>query len=245
MTPATGVQNIRANGWRQGALVRVEDHRTLPQSIRDEMTARARVLVVSQDCDLVHESYESEPKIEVILATAIERKQDGNLTHGKNPRQLQVPFDDNNAEVWFQCNAADRYFIKRDLLETITPADELSLTKRGGDVLVRWLVNRYQRAAFPDEFNRRLAPIQKRCERQLRKLGGDLIGICLRLNTQHELPDSRTYQIILFGVMDQDGPAGAFVQKLTVLRKPLVFRPDGFQPTKRCPGFPLRPWAFS
>lgn len=204
MTPADGVHRVRTNGWRQGKLVREDDHTCFPEQVLVELPLDGRVLIVTQDCDLVHESYTTEPKVEVILVEPIEGAPDGNLTYGKNPRRLQIPFKSIESEVWLQCNAANRHFVPRTILEEILPDDDLVTTDHGREVLVRWLANRYRRAAFPDEFNNRLAPILSRCERQLRKLASDLVGVYLRLNKWAELDAAEPYKVILFGVMERN-----------------------------------------
>ena len=161
-------------------------------------------MIVTQDCDLVHKYYKIEPKVEVILVEPIKGALDGNLTYGKNPRRLQIPFKADECEIWLQCDAANRYFVTREILEEISPDDDLITTDDGLKVLVRWLANRYSRTAFPDEFNNRLASVLSRCEHRLRKGAIDLVGVYLMLNKWAELDATEPYKIILFGVMERN-----------------------------------------
>ncbi|HDO34590.1 MAG TPA: hypothetical protein ENH08_05665, partial [Chromatiales bacterium] len=60
-------EQIKAAGWRQGCLLRRAD---LP-GLRFDLPADQFAIVVSQSCDLVHHSLDTEPNIEIVTATSI------------------------------------------------------------------------------------------------------------------------------------------------------------------------------
>ena len=201
MSTADGARKIRVNGWRQGSCLKTLDHERFPSSLN--LLEPARLVLVSQDCDLVNESYDAEPMVEAIVAVPLDGKPDGNLTYGKNPRKLQISFLSDGNEAWCQVNVAGRCFLTRSILEDISPDSDWVISPHGCDILARWLANRYRRGAFPDAFNDRLKNVQSRINRALKKQGIELSGIYLRLNTSDELPVSGTYKVILVGLMEE------------------------------------------
>ena len=91
--------SIKQRGWLQWSGVSSTDLASTLQSTTLAQAVAAldkdvRLLVVSQSCDLVHHSYESEPFAEAYLCEplAADAPENGNLTAGKNPRELLVPF---------------------------------------------------------------------------------------------------------------------------------------------------------
>jgi hypothetical protein len=77
----------RDTPWRQGALLSVTDMH-VAGLIFDGSIESVVGIVVSHDCDIA-QGIDREPHIEVIVAT-VGRPVDGNFSHGKNSRTLQV-----------------------------------------------------------------------------------------------------------------------------------------------------------
>lgn len=107
-------------------------------------------VVITQDCDIVHENSEDEPYVEFLIGNTTQNKDSKN---GKNPRKLHL--DNNGAILEFIVH--NRFFVKKDSLITVNfPEAPFNLTSNNKRILQKWLGSRYTRAAFPDEFNRRL-----------------------------------------------------------------------------------------
>lgn len=107
-------------------------------------------VVITQDCDIVHEKTDEEPFIEFIIGNFSDDK---SCKNGKNPRKLHL---ENNGQI-LEFIIHNRFFVKKDSLTSFNFSDTLfELSNDNKKILKKWLGNRYTRAAFPDEFNNRL-----------------------------------------------------------------------------------------
>ena len=186
-------------GWRQGAVlpdVLVEEliaSGELPEYVAKE---GLRCLVITQDCDLVHRSFEAEPWCEVLLLRSIEQA-NGNFMWAKSGRLLHVSIPDVGE---YECSIHERYRVPRWRLAHYSPDSSMALDVRTLNLMRQWLARRYARVALPDEFNRRVGAVQRKVMRELEKVGGDLEEVYL--NTQfQELEEDEEYLIILIGTM--------------------------------------------
>lgn len=195
---------IRANGWRQGKLFKIDNQPELEKLIQEKIPENTRCIVVSNDCNVVHESYEKEPDVEVLLATHVDGEIDGGLTHGKNPRFLQIPILGPKSNSHYQCHAAKCYKISRNFLESVTPDSNFTINSDSLDVLKHWLANRYIRAAFPDTFNNRIFSARDKIEKILKRHGRDITGIYVAISPFDELLSDQPYKISIYATMHVD-----------------------------------------
>lgn len=122
-----------------------------PIKLNVELSEKSFCVVVTQDCDIVHEKKEEEPFVEFIIGNPTDDK---SCKNGKNPRKLHLE----NKEQILEFIIHNRFFVKKDSLVGFEFSDVLfELTSDNKKILKKWLGNRYTRAAFPDEFNIRLA----------------------------------------------------------------------------------------
>lgn len=122
-----------------------------PIKLNVELSEKSFCVVVTQDCDIVHEKKEEEPFVEFIIGNPTDDK---SCKNGKNPRKLHLE----NKEQILEFIIHNRFFVKKDSLVGFEFSDVLfELTSDNKKILKKWLGNRYTRAAFPDEFNTRLA----------------------------------------------------------------------------------------
>lgn len=165
----------RSIPWRQGSVLQNEDLKLLEIDLHDGSDS-VFVVLVSHDCDLVQDP-ENEPSVEVIVGIGIS-KLDGNYTYGKNPRRLHLEFSDGEEKVWVELLNTQKISIPKARLEKFIPSS-LKLEEENRNVLQRWLASRYRRAAFPDEFDRRLkaAKVDRKIARILEPLGKDILAI--------------------------------------------------------------------
>ncbi len=147
----------------------------------------------TQSCDLIHGSYEHEPAVEAYVCESlpIGEKPDGNLTAGKNPRTLIVPFAVSTDNRWFQICSSGRTLFPRQLLASLVPDDSVSVSDDAVAILQRWLVNRVIRTAFPDAFNDRTKKARQKLEKLLKKGGEPLLGLYINLTPWEEVPEHR------------------------------------------------------
>lgn len=193
---STTIQSIRSNGWQQGSILRkISDDNgfTLKNGL---------YLLLSQDCDICHGNLVDEPCVEIINFKSVTGSLDGNLTHGKNPRRLQLRLSDMN---YYELHAKDRQFIKREILGRLSPDLELQTPEKSLRVLISWIKKRYDRDAFPFVFDERFS---KRNRDKLKKIlqnkSKEIIGVFIRLNSMDELSSAENYIIDLVLLIDED-----------------------------------------
>lgn len=149
--------------WRQGQLL-TEEARTALGLLNSESPSETAVIVATHDCDLVQSS-EREPSVEVLVGRWINRP-DGNSIHGKSARTLHLRFADQDASPrWAEFVASAKLSVEKDRLQAFTPLETLALDVESKVTFQRWLAARYQRAAFPDEFERRIVHQTKLADR--------------------------------------------------------------------------------
>jgi hypothetical protein len=165
----------------------------------------ARLLVISQSCDLVHYSYDVEPVAECYLFAPLGQDvaPDGNLTAGKSPRELHVPLTSDSAERWHRIHANSRVLAPRHRLAGIDPDPSILVTDSAIRILQRWVINRVVRTAFPDAFNNRTRRALGELEGGLKKGGVHLIGLYVNLSSWDELPNDQIYEIDFVGLVHE------------------------------------------
>jgi hypothetical protein len=152
-------QRMRQLGWSQGFV--------FDGALKDALVSNATerfswadeadsLILISQDCDLLHHCLENEPFVEFLCAKSIE-KSDVSFVHGKNPRRLQVQ---DAKGGWLDVQMSHRIRIPRNKIGEGYPISEKKLSKESLSILVSWLSKRYSRPAFPDHFNEYLSSIK-------------------------------------------------------------------------------------
>ncbi|MCP4446947.1 MAG: hypothetical protein GY811_16595 [Myxococcales bacterium] len=184
---------IRKNGWHQGAFLPSEllEKAAVDWGIDTESMVG---VVVTQDCDLVHFSFDVEPFAEVLVAKRASRL-NGNLRWAKNPRTLQL----SAGKEFIDACIHDRYRLPRELLSRHSPAQEPGLDDESIRQLRSWLAHRYKRAAFPDEFNNRVKTVDGKLSKKL-KAATDLTGIYI-LTKDDELASDEDYEVEIRATM--------------------------------------------
>lgn len=165
-----------------------------PVNLNVALSEKSFCVVITQDCDIVHTPPEEEPFIEFIIGNLSE---DRSCKNGKNPRKLHL---ENNGQI-LEFTIHNRFFVKKESLASFEFSDTLfEITADNTKVLRKWLGSRYTRAAFPDEFNSRLAKakVSKLTEK----------GISSRVShiffevEDRELPSEEIYQLNVMVVVD-------------------------------------------
>lgn len=167
----SGIDRIRDNGWFQGATLRVDSSEC---GSRSEL-AEGYYIVVSQDCDIVAESYDLEPYVEIIPIESRDSV-DGNCALGKNPRVVDISLDGKVARLHQRRKNA----VPRNILEHCVPV-EPCLNLKDINILRSWLASRYLRSAFPDEFVECVRPGFGRIKKALRRYGVYISGVYVML----------------------------------------------------------------
>ncbi len=187
--------------WRQGSVIPIQLITSAQGSftLSHPLEPEGLIILITQDCDIVHHSYQAEPYVEALIARPLPpERHNGNLFYGKNPRQLQFVLNTPSSAQLYAVNIHEKTKIDRKVLLAGTPDTNARLDSITVDLLARWTAKRYTRAAFPNEFN-------ERCRRAARRIGdrlkakSDLItGVFLRLNSWDELSATENYEVLLY-----------------------------------------------
>lgn len=143
----------RDTPWRQGHALAIETAKEFGLVCQRDPEATIAV-VISHDCDLA-QLPTNEPNVEVI-AGCIVNPSNGNFTHAKNVRRLHLPFSSPGGEIIVDLLAVEKVSLPKARLADHVPRADLQVEPPGLSILQHWLAARYRRAAFPDEFDRRL-----------------------------------------------------------------------------------------
>lgn len=172
--------SIRASGWRQGSMVRTCDAESLLNASIDQIPPQERIesetslVVISQDCDLFRES-NHEPFVEILLCNPVQ-DQNPLYLNGRNPRILHIPaMNLKGAESILEIIIQDRFRVMKNFFQRLYPDNSIWLKDRYVGLLAGWIAKRYERPAFPDEFNSRLKIVDKRLEKLFKSDSSRLI----------------------------------------------------------------------
>ena len=183
---------IKANGWRQGCLLPDAIASAIPELVGARGDAQRVLVVISQDCDVVHSSLDVEPRVELIAGTRSDEPVDSQLAHGKNPRWLHLRAAGGGR---LEFSIRDRITAGREILAQSRPVDQLPDLDR--DLLARWIAKRYTRSAFPDAFNERIRPASKKLDRAFKSCGMDASAVFLLLDRWGELGPDESYKVVV------------------------------------------------
>lgn len=156
----------RKTPWRQGDILPREATQALGLAHPDAPEATC-VVVASHDCDLAADDLHVEPDVEVIVGCH-PKKADGNYFWAKAPRTLHLEALHDGKPAIIELTATAKCQVPKSRLAAFTPDATYSLSGKSLSVLRSWLAVRYNRAAFPDPFVRRLS--QSKVDRGLVKL---------------------------------------------------------------------------
>lgn len=191
---------VGRNGWRQGSILRQNDHAELDEGVRTSLRVDARLLIVSHDCDVTSDSYEKEPRVELLIAYPVSEIK-GGRKFGKNPRELEFAIRMGGTSLEYIACVFDRFSVDRKLLEDITPDPQANLSADNIALLRSWLALRYSRSAFPDEFENRLRPIKRKIDDILDKKGHDISAIFVAIEPHGEASADEPYKVLIYAAM--------------------------------------------
>lgn len=154
------------------------------------------MVVLMQDCDLVHPSYEVEPNVEIMVGALIARADNG-LRHGRNPRRLHLDFQRSGVPAVLAFSIHDRIIVPRSVLEDHAPHNSIRLARDERRLLCEWVAKRYVRAAFPDAFNERARAAHQKIEKELKRNGEHVTGLFLMIDPDQECATGQDYRIVL------------------------------------------------
>lgn len=198
LPPDDDATQVGRNGWRQGSVLAGDSLAALGAEGVHPPSPECIALILSHDCDVVNPSFDKEPLVELIWLSPRD-KPDGRMTLGKNSRCLHLELETPTArKQWFEASALNRFALSRRLLQTMAPPPDLCLPAAAKRLVSGWIAKRYDRSAFPTEFNRRIRGA-KRLTRTLEAGGGWIEDLYVSV-VDEELPEPQPYEIVLRAV---------------------------------------------
>ncbi|MCB1761600.1 MAG: hypothetical protein KDI27_00485 [Gammaproteobacteria bacterium] len=193
-------------GWRQGALLAPDVDKRLTISAHYGIPDDARLLVVSQTCDLIQGDMDREPYFEVLCLFPLDREPGGDCAGGKNSREIEFSYTMNghDANHWLSF-PYKRHLVDRRMLLEHVPQNHID-DKHVLAMILSWLARRYTRVAFPEAFvdqinhPKRRSPISKKFAR----LNPFIANVYIRLEPFREIAGDESYDIELIFVMDSE-----------------------------------------
>ncbi|GHU03652.1 hypothetical protein FACS1894205_0560 [Alphaproteobacteria bacterium] len=199
----------RDTDWRQGDLLTYNAATALDLVAASDK--EHRVVVITHDCDLPHDS---EPCVEVIIAESVTRdpKPDPQFSYAKNPRRLHLAYEGtDDAPSIFELRHVERRNVpKSDFVAYAVKDNSLALAVEAKRTLKQWLAARYGRPAFPNNFERRLRKRsgQRTVDQLIAKIlepdARHLVGLFFDLGEQRgaEAPEGEPYALSVSVVYD-------------------------------------------
>jgi len=199
---------ILAHGWRQGRLFTPEDSARLigtvspPPYLPRELHDGFRLIVASHSCDVVCER-DDEPHVDVYPVIPLPGQADPLQLAVRNARRLHLQLSVSGVELPCELIAASRFCLPRSLLAELSPDSSASLAELYLNHFVAWLASRFDRPAFPDEFNARLDPAKKKIRKALNDAHRSLRAVLIDIEPFDESPQAEgtAYEIWLLGLM--------------------------------------------
>lgn len=170
----------------------------LPRTVRDRLGLSRIgdnhdpiIIVISHSCDLV-KPCGIEPHVELIPGQSRDDFRPG-LPHGQSPHTLQVEYEQNHAKKVLELRAVDKFRIDKTKLVNLDPDPDLVIEQKGLHTLQLWLAARYNRAAFPDDLDRRMKPMKKK----LQSLDAEaIIGVWMKYSPdENRLDEDVPYEL--------------------------------------------------
>jgi hypothetical protein len=191
----TAADEIRRRGWRQCSIAAdALRERLVKDEVMPDAAAGDLLIIATQDCDLICDSFADEPYAEILLARRVATR-DGNCLYGKNPRRLQ--FDLPSASDTYEVQAISRISVPRQTLAEYDPDPTLALDEATSRTLPQWLGKRYARTALPDAFNERIRAAQSKIRDALKKDGDLVEAIFLTIVPNDERSEGEMYSLVV------------------------------------------------
>ncbi|TVU68693.1 hypothetical protein [Cobetia crustatorum] len=197
MNQAIGT-DIKEKGWCQGSIL--QDGALLEQ---DNPKREAFGVVISQSCDIVNNNLETEPYVEVLIAT-ITTDVVASLMYGKNPRVLHVYLQKLSGDpIVLELKPWKKVLISREEFINRKPADDCFLNKSDVIVVKTWMANRYIRGALPDDFNNMISEksFRRKWEKSHKKMNPYISELLVKLYPEGDLKGEDKYSVNLLALV--------------------------------------------
>jgi|GEM_PF-1825887 len=184
-------------GWRQGSIIEAG---AIEHELLAGHAAANAFLVLNQTCDLINDSLEKEPVVE-LLPLARVAKADTALLNGRNPRKIHFGMVVDGTPCHVEAFAPGILTIDRKLLLERKPSLRWLLDTPELKSLLAWRAARYLRTAFPDAFENRLKPVFKDFRILVEGMHEHLHSLHIRVDPFGPLDECDSYEVDLLLVV--------------------------------------------
>lgn len=196
----------RDTAWRQFSILSKDDLEKL--GCASDLHDNSIGVVVSHSCDIAN-ALEAEPYIEIVVGTLLTTPSNGSLTHGKNNRRLHLSLD-NNSEGYqtLELVITTKFYAKKEVIlqYEMQPNNCIQLSSSVHRTILRWLTTRYDRAAFPDNFNNLMGKKYKLHEKVKKILTqestNEIRGLLLKYKEKEKSTNVFHYDLVILVLYD-------------------------------------------
>lgn len=142
----------RSNGWQQGSFLTPETVSLLVQQGKIPDTQNQCIVVVSHDCDVANQNLDDEPNVELIHGLVLSEV-NGNFSWSKSPRTLHLDAEWQGRPKSIELKSTKKFSLEKEWLGEHLPDSNWDISQVAKNTLRSWLAVRYNRAAYPDDFN--------------------------------------------------------------------------------------------
>ena len=194
-------EHLIKSGWKQGILLIPNDER-LKKNAHYEIPDDARLLIVSQTCDLVQGSFEREPYFEALCLHPLNQEPNGGYLGGKNSRRIEFSLDiAKDGIIHWYALPYERHLIERELLLDRQP-DSFLHDEQTLKMILRWLSRRYTRIAYPEAFVSRIDTRKGPIGKKFSRLNPHISNVYVHVTPFSELDDDDEYSMEIMLVMN-------------------------------------------
>lgn len=196
-------------GWRQGSIVKATDAALVTNGLGINLDQNELLIVASQCCDIASNRLDVDPTLEFSVAKLVDSL-NPMMRFNQNPRilHLELLVQSNTEEAVTQQHielAGHRKIsVEKTLLNGLQPDQTRRISLSEKNAYIQWLGGRYNRPAFPTEFNRRLESEKNKIRKKVKAANSFLLGIYIELSPNTELSADETYSVNLLALTTAD-----------------------------------------
>lgn len=214
--------HLISSGWRRHSVISPAHNSlpiaeaNLPTKIQAQLSKPGAILLVATyDCAVVYGCFDSEPWVQLLVATPTEYQKQ--FASGRNARRIHVKILCRGNEAAYEVNASGICQLDRELLCGMQPDFDYELSDSCKYDLKQWLAERFRQDTWPDAFNNAIRPADKRLKSFFQRYNDFISGIYLRLNTYEELVEIK-YEVSAI-LLIEDSKYRAFIKHLRAFHK--------------------------
>lgn len=211
-------EQLLQDGWGQGVFVNLEMEglvfNELPEISKSIINGESYLVPLLYDCALLSEDFNVEPWVQCVLLTPCGF--DPSYAHARNPRKYHFPLLVEGAELFFEASSVGVLQLQRQVLLEGTLNQKVNWPANGLERLRNWVTRRINMPVFPDEWNERIRPQEKRFKKLWKNnvFKDHCSEVLIQLSDDRDLSAEEVYTVNIFVILPYEGGQGRHVSKL-------------------------------